>query len=453
MPPTIIPTRDRELHRSVFGAACLSIQPLLLNALSLPAMALIIRRLGPTNYGQWVTATSLITAVGFVTSLGLRGKFVRSVAQDPASAQQAVAEQLGTRLALTLVAMATVLLACLALNYSPVILQCTVIASVGMAFSTGWTTLADLMQGLERFPTIASVNLAAGLLLTAASVLVILAGGGPVALSLAYLLGPLAAVVLVLGILRRQGFWARISFHPRRSWRLVCDSRHFTAQQLLAAAEANAVALMLPKLIGPAAFGIFTAGVLLSGRLTVIPESIGAALYPMISKLTAQEPRLAARRTGYAIALGLFIGLCLALIGTAFASMIAHVLMPKAAANCRMIIVITLWSLPLAGVFFAMASALLGTGADRAVTRASILAAIVSLPVGIFLVIRFGALGACGFILARFAIRICVLLPEFFRVLVVPFSRRGQGAEREAALDIVNAMGCQDSPAVTPVLS
>jgi O-antigen/teichoic acid export membrane protein len=439
MPETLAPTRDKDLHRSLFGAACLSIQPLLLNALSIPAMALIIRRLGPANYGQWVTATSLITAVGFLTSLGLRGKFVRSVAQDPASAQQALAEQLGTRLALTLVAAAVVIGVCLALHYSPVVLKCTVIASIGMLLTTVWSTLADLMQALERFPTIASVNFASGFLLTVASVLVILAGGGPVPLSAVYLVGPLVSLAAPLAIFRRQHISVSICFRPRKAWQLIWECRHFTVQQFLSTIEGNAVALMLPKLIGPASFGVFSAGALLADRLCVIPEAIGAAVYPLVSKLVVLDARKAARRAVQGIASALFVGACISLAATIAAGAIARILLPSAAADCRRVIVLTVWALPIIGVRLAMGYALLGAHREASQATTSAVSVSISIPIGIVLLTQFGVPGACVFLSVRSAIRIFTLLPDFARTFLI-----------RARLTHVDA-GARGSPAVCPV--
>ena len=73
---------DRDLRRSLVGAAFRSIQPLIINAIGVPAMAYIIRRLGAGGYGEWSVATSLIATVMVMTSLGLRGPFVRDVARD-----------------------------------------------------------------------------------------------------------------------------------------------------------------------------------------------------------------------------------------------------------------------------------------------------------------------------------------------------------------------------------
>ena len=41
--------------------------------LSVPAMAYIIRGLGPIGYGQWTMATALIGTMTILTNLGLRG--------------------------------------------------------------------------------------------------------------------------------------------------------------------------------------------------------------------------------------------------------------------------------------------------------------------------------------------------------------------------------------------
>ena len=47
-----------SMRRGLLGAAALSFQNVFLNALSVPAMAYIIRALGPSSYGAWATATS-----------------------------------------------------------------------------------------------------------------------------------------------------------------------------------------------------------------------------------------------------------------------------------------------------------------------------------------------------------------------------------------------------------
>ena len=187
------PAEGISLRKSLFGGACISLQPLVLNALSVPVMAYLIRRLGATGYGQWVVATALISFSAMLANLGLRASFVRALTREPNAAGTLLAEQLGLRLLLSGLAALAALLACGSLGYSHVVLKCTAIAGIGLILTTFASTLADVLQALHRLPTLAAVNLVAGLALTAASIIIAALGGGPMSIALAYLVGPLIA--------------------------------------------------------------------------------------------------------------------------------------------------------------------------------------------------------------------------------------------------------------------
>ena len=76
--PPVVPTSTR-----LIDAAHLTLQPLLLNAISVFALAFIIRCLGPTAFGQWAVGTTLNAAVMFLVSMGLRPLFVRALTAQP----------------------------------------------------------------------------------------------------------------------------------------------------------------------------------------------------------------------------------------------------------------------------------------------------------------------------------------------------------------------------------
>jgi len=182
------------LKKSLLGGACLGLQPLLLNALSVPTMAYIIRGLGATAYGQWTMATALTVTIGLLANLGLRGVFVRHVAAHPENASAALAEQLGVRLTLAVLSALLLIGVCVALRYPPIVIGCALISAAAMIATTASTTLIDLLQALHRSPTVAMVNLIAGLMITFGSVLVVWLGFGPIGLAVAYLIGPIASV-------------------------------------------------------------------------------------------------------------------------------------------------------------------------------------------------------------------------------------------------------------------
>jgi O-antigen/teichoic acid export membrane protein len=409
----VVAGADRDLRRSLFGAGCRSIQPILLNILSVPAMAYIIRKLGAADYGHWTTATSLVATTGVLTSLGLRGTFIRGVAQDPASAPAAFAEQLGTRILLSVLAIAVTMIACLSLGYPPVVVACTAIAAVGIALTCIWTTASDLFEASQRFPEVASIAMIAGLLLTAGSVIAVAVGAGPVWLSAAYLVGPAASIAIAFEMLRRERFPLHAHFCARQTVRLLWTSRHFTAQQLLTVVNANIAMLMLPKLVGAASFGLFSAGVLLITRLAIFPDSIGTAFYPLISKSIEKDRRLARRQSLVGIGVALAICVCVAVTTTLLAGFVSHILFPKAPAGCQKVIAITIWALPLMGVESLIGYGLNAAGRESVVARASVFSAVVSLAIGCALVIGWGVSGACWFMLLRPAVQIAFTLPIF----------------------------------------
>ena len=119
----------------MIGAACISLQPLLLSALMLPATAYVIRGMGPSGYGLWATATTLVGVTALLANLGLRSAFVRSVARAPESAAVAFADQLGARTALSILASGVALGACLLLGYPRMVIACTALGALAVVAS------------------------------------------------------------------------------------------------------------------------------------------------------------------------------------------------------------------------------------------------------------------------------------------------------------------------------
>jgi O-antigen/teichoic acid export membrane protein len=405
------------LKKCLLGGACLSLQPLVLNALSLPVMALIIRALGPTSFGQWTMATSLIGALGIITNLGLRGAFIRHITHDPHSASSALAEQLGLRLILASAAAALAIILCLILNYPSIITACVAVAACAMILTTFATTLIDVLQATHRTPTVAAINLTAGLVLTAASIMVIWLGKGPLGLSLAYLAGPLTSVLATFILIRRD-MPIRIRCHPRNAARLLMRSRAFTAQQLLNSAPSYLDALLLPRLVGVTGFGFYTAGTLLPTRLAVVPDGLCTAAYPLLIQQFRDRPALAFRSAFLHLLMVTAACVFIALAITAAAGPIAQVLFPRQPAICRQVILLTIWALPLFGIETSLGYALNASGAAAAQARALFPATLANIFLTIILMAQLGLAGACIAIPLRFTVRIIALATCFVRSLI-----------------------------------
>jgi len=409
-----------KFHR-LLGASCLIAQPLLLNILAIPATAYIIRELGPDGYGQWAISNALVAVVICLTNLGLRPLFIRNVAQDPESAQAALAEQLGVRTLLAILAALITEAACVCMGYPAVVLQCTALASVGLIFTVVLFTFSDLLQALHRFPLIATVNLVAGIVLTGASVLMIWLGLGPVGLSCAYALGPLTGAVIAALLVRRLLFPVTVHWNLRRFRELLWQSRVLGAQQILSATQAQAEGLLVPKLLGYAASGYFTAGSLLASRLILVPDGLGTAFYPMI----AQQHKRGLEHTARAVAryMGLSLSLCIliALGASLTAPYLGDILFPGRAAQCTMVIQITVWALPLLALGQGMEYAMNAVGKHAEQARSAMGATVCSLALAVILVYFLGLQGACYSWVGRQALLAAFRLPGFIRTFAPAF--------------------------------
>jgi O-antigen/teichoic acid export membrane protein len=402
-------------RRVLTGAFCAALQPLILNAVSVPVLAFVVQSLGRGGYGQFAVATSLAATFSFLADLGLRGRFVRGVACDPGSAARAAAEGLALRALLGAAAASLAVLTAVCLGYPAGVVWCTSVAAVGMVFTAVSTVTADLFQATHRLPTLAAVNMAAGVVLSAASVAAVLAGAGPFWVSVAYLLGPLTSAALSLAIVHRYHFPIRLHWDTRRFRSLIYDARHFTAQRALLVLDMNAEALLVPKLVGVPAMGLFAVGTLLVDRLLVIPDGLGSALYPAMSQAYRRGRGYAAREAVRCLSLTLTVCTPVVLLAYPGSAFIATVFFPAQAEACRQIICLTMWVLPLAGIDHAMTLALNAAGKDAEQARLALAAGVVNPLLAVALVSYWGLAGACWSYVLRFAIRAAFRTPCFVR--------------------------------------
>jgi O-antigen/teichoic acid export membrane protein len=387
-----------------------------LNALSLPAMAFIIRKLGPTAYGEWSVATSLIATLSFLANFGLRAAFVRTVARDPDTAPTRFAEQLGLRSTLSIMTVGIALGICLLLRYSTVIVACTGIAGIGLILGVVAGVAVDYLQALHRLMAVAVINFIAGLCLTMASVVAVWKGGGPILVSWSYLIGPTVSVIALLGLIGYQEFAPRVAWNLSRFRALIAESRFFIAQQGINIASAYAAALLLPKIIGTTEFGFYTAGTLLVTRLGIIPDALSSAFFPIIAKAYHGDVYLASRKAFYYLGLSLLMSLPVAWAVFLMTGLIARILFPGRELQCLWIMKITIWMLPLMSVGLCLGYSLNAAGYEAQMTRMNLRAAICQIALTVALIYLRSTSGACWALVLRYIVTIVFLAPLFLKV-------------------------------------
>jgi len=400
----------------ILGGVFISGQFLALNAVGLFATAYMIRRLGPLQYGQWATAAALAQAHLLLTSAGVRTLFVREVARQPERAEELLGSQLAVRLILAGVASALALLVCLLLGYPSIVMKCTAVWCAWIFISVIGSTLGDVLQSLERFGVYSLAAFAAGVAVTVTAVVAVALGWGPIGLSVAYLASPIVGAVLSWLALRTH-VAVRVRWDRGRVKTLMRESRLVGLNHIAAAVRDRAEQLLVPRLVGLAPFGAFSAGTMISDRLSNIPDAICTAFYPRISRgahgSTDGSPQSAVARM---LAIGLAASLPLAIVGMYLSNVLAAILMPAAQEVCRTVIQITVWSLPLTAIQVAMSFALQGAGHYDRAARRGLRATAISAAASIVLTAGLGITGASYAVVARPGIIGLALGPSFRRV-------------------------------------
>ena len=409
----------RGARKSLIGASFMIVQPLLLNAISLPVTAYIISTLGASDYGHWAVALTLMTTSSVLTNLGLRSYFVRAIAQQPKMAQQAFSEQLALRALLAVVAGLTAIGASYALDYPTLVHQCTAVLAVGAIFTSAANVVSDLLQANEQLPSLATINFISGLLPTAASVVVMWFRMGPMGLSFAYLVGPLVTGVLSVMLVHRRYFPVRAVWSPPRFWLLLKQSRVLALQYVVGTLGNHAENLLVPKLVGLAPYGYFAAGTLLPRRMEVIPDGLNTAFYPVMARTYAQSTHQA---TTTVKRLGLFqAAACVppAILVFMLADPIARLLFAESHEMCQAVIQITIWWVPLVGLEHAMGYAINAAGREKAEARIGITTTLLALALSVTMINFYGLIGACLALVGRPAIGLLLRIPTFISTLTV----------------------------------
>ena len=407
------PSRLR-LTVPVPAAAWLIGQSLLLNAVSIPVTAYIVRSLGPAAYGTWATASALVAAATCLAAPGLGTLFAREVAQNPENAPNALADQLGLRGLLALIVMFLATLASFGLGYGQTVTLCVLLGGVGLICVRLVSAFADLLQALDAIRLFSAVNFVAGLCLTVTSAIVVWRGAGPVGLTAAYVSGPLIQCVLLWVLVNQRFFRVQVSCRPRQWHALLKQAKVVGAKQILLSLQDRLETLLVPRMVGVAAGGFFFAGIMPASRLLMIPDGLATAAYSKIAGARPEDKAQTTRRV-YGL-LGVSLGICLPLACLLWlaSDFIARVLFPHAPEMGHLVLRLTIWSLPLQGVALPMLYSLEAGGRAQAAAQRMIVASLAGSLLSFCLIGHFGLVGACWGWVGRSLLQVVLLAPAFY---------------------------------------
>ena len=240
-------------------------------------------------------------------------------------------------------------------------------------------------------------------------------GAGPIGLSVAFISGPLTCIALLAMSLQKHNVPISFRWDLRHQRTLLLECKELGLQAALSAIRERIEQLLVPKLVGISTFGYYSAGTILSDRLAIVPDGLSTAFYPQIASAYARSPREGRRYARRLVAYTLAACIPIAMALSFLAPLIARILFPKHAEDCRMVIHMTSFALPFLGASVPMGSALQAIGKHNEAARASMVAMSVSLGASVILIARFGVTGACISYILRPTSTAAALLPRFAR--------------------------------------
>jgi len=290
------------------------------------------RYLGPGHFGELSVALTYAALLAIVMDFGLGTQLSRMVAQRSDGHEQALAATIAVRVGLWLLAAPALLLACVALGYSPELQLCVLLLAVSVLLVGVANTVGSFLQGREQFALPAIAAVAQGVTAAAVGALVLVVRPEITAVAYAFVAAGAAnlAVLLLSASVRQSLRRPRVDIEAalgllRRAVPLgiyaIATTVYFSIDMV-----------MLQRLAAPENVGWYAAAYRPFGAATLFPSIVaGTVLYPVLSRLSLgsrDELRAVIEKSLTVLTLA---GVGVALVFALFAEHIVAILYPAQA--------------------------------------------------------------------------------------------------------------------------
>jgi O-antigen/teichoic acid export membrane protein len=376
------------------NAFWLTVQPLVLNVLSIASTAYIARTIGAADFGRFGLALAFVTLFAPITNRGLRARTIRDLTQGRVDPATYVGRMLMLRSALAAVAFLVVVAAAPLSGGSDLTRGVIAVAGFNLLASTVASVMTDAFQSLERMTPITKANFAGGLALTVAQVAAVALGGNIVTLAFAYSVGPLVTAAWLVVAARGLPIYPVLGWNPRMSKRLLREGLPLFGTAMLETASGRMDMLVLARVLGEGNLGGYTAASMLLGRAWILVEALSTALLPTLSRQRTTDrdgaTALFGQSWNWMLALTLpAMGVCLIaprqLLGFFFGEQYL---------DATLILQLAAPTLVLGGASALIAKALFAGNRTGAVAKAGSASSVVKMVLVIPAVILWGAVGA-----------------------------------------------------------
>jgi O-antigen/teichoic acid export membrane protein len=285
--------------------------------LSLVSVPLLIRHLGFSDYGRYVTVISLVTIVQGVTDVGLGQIGVREFVTRPGTERAPLMRNLlGARFALTSIGVAIATAFAAVAGYGQTVLFGTILAGVGMVLTVLQGTFAVPLSAELKLGWVTALDLLRQALTVAGIVILVLAGAE--LLPFLAVSVPAAAIVLAATVMLVYGTVPLKPSFQRSEWMpLLRAVLPFAAAVAIGTVYLRITVILMSLLATPVETGYYATSYTVISVLIAIPAITVGATLPVLARAARDDHE----RLGYVLErlsevtliVGVWIGLALVL--------------------------------------------------------------------------------------------------------------------------------------------
>ncbi len=191
--------------RAIRGGGLRMASYLVAMMLSLASVPFMIRHLGATQYGHFVTVTSIIFIIGGVTEAGLTNLGTREyVVLQGAARERFLRNLVGLRLVLTIAGVGIAVAFAALTGAGHAVVAGTAIAGLGLLLALTQSTYGVTLSAQLRFGWISALELIKNASISVSTIAFVLAGTGLIPFFFASVIGGFTMLMVTLVILRRE---------------------------------------------------------------------------------------------------------------------------------------------------------------------------------------------------------------------------------------------------------
>lgn len=267
--------------------------------LSLIYFTIIARAVGVEGSGRYFLALSLTTIFSVMVDLGLSNTLIRETAKRPEDAGKLLANVLGLKVGLALIAVAGVHATARMLGYSEETRTMISIASAVMVLDATHLVFYGVMRGFQNL-RYEAIGVISGQAVTIMSGIFFVKSGFPL---------PYLVVALLIGstwntiwsgtmLVRKFGVRPEFKFDPAMARFFVKVTLPFALAGIFSRVYSYVDSIMLSKLVSEAEVGIYGVGYKIAFAFQFLPMAFAAAVYPAMSEYYVKDRTKLARIFG-----------------------------------------------------------------------------------------------------------------------------------------------------------